>query len=487
MSIWNKLHQNLISTISIYFLLFLSFIAIYAPLIANNKPFIMKTTNKTIFLDTLDSSVGNIDLAIQRINKQNNIILLEKEKVWLVESISRVKNFLEDQNSIKKIARFHILKIIQNRNKNKLLELRDFLEQMRIKKIKSKYFFPILNSLSTSEIFFMVIPLFLLFLKLLKSKLKFLKNRSFIDLFAFALLLALVFSLFTSLRKSSFDPYNYKVISKNFTQSDWAIFPIIPYGENENIISDSSKPPSNKHILGTDPNGRDVLARMVYGTRISMSVGFVAVSIYVLIGIFVGAIAGFYAGKIDIIISRIIEVVNCFPVFFFILIVMSFVKPSIYIIMLLIGITGWPGIARLMRGEFLRLKNQEYVFAAKSLGARDSRIIFHHIMPNGLAPIIVSATFGIAGAILLESSLSFLGFGVPQPTASWGDILNSGRINVYGNWWLTVFPGIAIFLTVTAFNLIGDTLRDILDPRLKGIKSKRALQEQMKKFSKQKT
>jgi peptide/nickel transport system permease protein len=212
---------------------------------------------------------------------------------------------------------------------------------------------------------------------------------------------------------------------------------------------------------------------MIYGTRISMSVGFVAVGIYVLIGILLGALAGYFGGFVDTLISRIIEIIICFPVFFLILTVMAFLKPSIYNIMIIIGLTGWTGIARLMRGEFLRLKNQEFVLAARGLGASDYRIIFRHILPNGMAPIIVSATFGIAGAILTESALSFLGFGVPQPTASWGDILNNGRNDIYHSWWLTVFPGVMIFLTVTAFNLIGETFRDIMDPRLRGLLSRR--------------
>jgi peptide/nickel transport system permease protein len=148
---------------------------------------------------------------------------------------------------------------------------------------------------------------------------------------------------------------------------------------------------------------------------------------------------------------------------------MAFLQPSIVNIMIIIGLTGWPGIARLMRGEFLRLRGQEFVLAARALGASDPRIMLRHILPNGLGPIFVAATFGIAGAILTESALSFLGFGVPQPTASWGDILNNGRNDIYGSWWLTVFPGIAIFLTVTSFNLIGESLRDILDPRLRGM------------------
>jgi len=221
------------------------------------------------------------------------------------------------------------------------------------------------------------------------------------------------------------------------------------------------------HWLGTDTNGRDVLARMVYGARVSMSVGFVAEGIAVAIGIVLGALAGYFRGWVDIALSRVIEVVICFPVFFFILTILAFLPQSIVNIMIVIGITGWPGIARLMRAEFLRLSNLDFVTAGKALGLSDTRIIFRHIMPNGLAPILVSTTFGIAGAILVEAALSFLGFGVPQPTASWGDTLNNGAADPQGTWWLTVFPGTALFLTVTAYNLVGDAIRDATDPRLR--------------------
>lgn len=221
------------------------------------------------------------------------------------------------------------------------------------------------------------------------------------------------------------------------------------------------------HWIGTDTNGRDVLARMVYGARVSMSVGFVAEGIAVTIGVILGALAGYFRGWVDIALSRIIEVVICFPVFFFILTILAFLPQSIINIMIVIGITGWPGIARLMRAEFLRLGNLDFVTAGRALGLSDARIIFRHVMPNGLAPILVSTTFGIAGAILVESALSFLGFGVPQPTASWGDTLNNGGNDPQGTWWLTVFPGTALFLTVTAYNLVGDAFRDATDPRLR--------------------
>jgi peptide/nickel transport system permease protein len=209
------------------------------------------------------------------------------------------------------------------------------------------------------------------------------------------------------------------------------------------------------------------MARMIHGTRISLSVGFVAVSIYTVIGIFLGALAGFYGGRVDMVISRLIEVMMCFPTFFLILTVLAFLPPSIYNIMVVLGLTGWTGVARLVRGEFLKQRKIDYVSAAKVVGASDLRIIFYHILPNSLAPVLVSATFGIAGAILTESALAYLGFGVPPPTPSWGEILSQSKQYIDFAWWLTIFPGVAIFITITAYNLVGEGLRDAVDPRLK--------------------
>ncbi len=248
-----------------------------------------------------------------------------------------------------------------------------------------------------------------------------------------------------------------------------AIFaPLIsPYSPTEYNLDNALVPPQSSHWFGTDEQGRDVLSRMIYGSRVSLSVGFVAVGIALIIGILLGGVAGFYGGKIDLIISRGIEVMLCFPTFFLILAVIAFVGPSLINIMIVIGATGWTGVARLVRGEFLKLRNQEFVVGVQAMGAKSWRIIFLHLLPNSLAPVMVSATFGVASAILTESSLSFLGFGVQPPTPSWGDILSQSREFMDIAWWLTLFPGAAIFLTVTMFNLVGEGLRDAIDPRLK--------------------
>ena len=225
--------------------------------------------------------------------------------------------------------------------------------------------------------------------------------------------------------------------------------------------------PSGAHWLGTDEEGRDVLARMLYGTRISLSVGFISVFLYVSIGVVLGALAGYFGGWVDIVISRAIEIMICFPTFFLILAVLAFIGPSLVNIMAVIGLTSWPGIARLVRGEFLKLRRQDFVTAGRTVGAGSMRLIFRHILPNSLAPVLVSATFGIASSILVESSLSFLGFGVQPPTPSWGEILSQSRDFMDIAWWLAIFPGIAIFISITAYNLVGEGLRDAIDPRMK--------------------
>ena len=227
-------------------------------------------------------------------------------------------------------------------------------------------------------------------------------------------------------------------------------------------------PPSAQHPLGTDDLGRDVLARMVYGARISLAVGFAAESIAIGIGLMIGLLAGYYGGRTDAVLMRFVDIMLCFPTFFLILSVIAFIGPSIWNIMIIIGITGWMGVARLTRAETLSLKERDFVAAATAQGAGAARIMFRHILPNTLAPILVAATLGVAGAILVESSLSFLGIGVQPPTPSWGNILTAGKDNIEFAWWLSLFPGLAIFLTVLGYNLLGEGIRDAVDPRLKG-------------------
>jgi peptide/nickel transport system permease protein len=244
------------------------------------------------------------------------------------------------------------------------------------------------------------------------------------------------------------------------------VMPPVPYSPLSSSLDETLLPPGEKHWMGTDNLGRDVFARMLHGSGISLKIGLVAVGIALVIGVIVGALAGFYGGVADIVLSRVIEVVICFPFLFLILAVIVFLPPSIYNIMIVIGITRWTSIARYTRGEFIRIKEQEFTEAARALGASDRKIIFRHILPNSLAPVLVAATFGVANAILIEAALSFLGLGIQPPTPSWGDILAVGRQHIEVAWWLATFPGLAIFVTVTAYNLLGEGLRDATDPRL---------------------
>lgn len=241
---------------------------------------------------------------------------------------------------------------------------------------------------------------------------------------------------------------------------------ISPYEPTKIDVYNVISPPSAEHPFGTDELGRDLLSRMIWGSRASLKVGFIAVGIAITIGIFIGAIAGYYGGKVDAILMRFVDIMLSFPTFFLILAVIAIVEPGISTIMIVIGLTGWMDVSRLVRAEFLTLKERDFVSAARAIGASDSRIIFRHIMPNALSPVFIAATFGIAGAILVESGLSFLGLGVQPPEPSWGNILTSGKDNITVAWWLSFFPGIAILITVLSYNLVGEGLRDALDPRL---------------------
>ena len=255
-------------------------------------------------------------------------------------------------------------------------------------------------------------------------------------------------------------------VARRIEGARYVMYPPIPYSPTQHDLGERLEPPSGKHLLGTDDRGRDVASRLVHGARISLSVGFVAVAIFVTIGIVMGSLAGYYGGWVDVLISRIIEVWLCFPTLFLILAALAVLPQSIYTIMVIIGLTGWTGVARLVRGEFLKLKPQDFVTASRAVGARGRRIMFRHMLPNALGPVLISATFGVAAAILVESALSFLGFGVPPPTPSWGDTLSQARNYMDFAWWLALFPGLAIFITITSYNLVGEGLRDSIDPRL---------------------
>jgi peptide/nickel transport system permease protein len=240
---------------------------------------------------------------------------------------------------------------------------------------------------------------------------------------------------------------------------------IAPFDPDAIDVKSILLPPSGTHWMGTDGLGRDVFSRMLFGARISLLVGFVAVGIASAIGIVLGAIAGFYRGWVDIVIMRLVDIMLSIPTFFLILAVIAFLTPSIWNIMIVIGLTSWMGVTRLVRAEFLSLREREFELSAQTLGARNSRLIFRHLLPNSLTPIIVSFVLGVASAVLVESGLSFLGLGVQPPQASWGNILTDGKEYIQFAWWLSLFPGVAILLTVLGYNLLGEGLRDALDPR----------------------
>lgn len=278
----------------------------------------------------------------------------------------------------------------------------------------------------------------------------------------------------------------YQRYPRNLKEKDarsWAIWPLVfqdPYrrvqaSERDGFPgnpagADKHLGPSRHNLLGVNQEGVDVFAQLVHGARIALLVGFVSMGLAAVIGITAGAFAGFFGGWADTLISRLIELVMCIPTLVLILTLLAIVdQPTIWHLMAVIGLTGWTSIARLTRGEFLKLRQMEYVAAARSLGASELRIIFRHILPNSLAPVLVPITFGIAAAILIEGGLSFLGFGAPPPNPSWGTLLNAGRGNLK-MWWLILFPGLAMFVTVLAYNLIGEGLQEATDPRLRGVR-----------------
>jgi peptide/nickel transport system permease protein len=262
---------------------------------------------------------------------------------------------------------------------------------------------------------------------------------------------------------------------QQFLNVDWktlqygtAIWPPIRFAPSEVDLFNTSAAPSTStgHYLGTDAIGRDVLAGLIHGSRVSLLVGFLAAGVAIIIGVILGSLAGYYGGKTDLIIMRFVEVMQLFPAFFLIITIVALYGSSIWYIMLAIGLTSWTGDTKLVRGEILKVRSMDYVQAAVSLGLSNSKIIFRHVLPNAIAPVLISASFQIAGAILAEASLSFLGFGVAATKVTWGSVLSEAR-GATSSWWLAIFPGFMIFLTVVAYNLVGEGLRDALDPRLR--------------------
>lgn len=267
----------------------------------------------------------------------------------------------------------------------------------------------------------------------------------------------------------SLQSYDNQKLRSEFGQDDWAIMPLIEYGPQQQpeILRPPPASPDAHHWLGTDDRGRDVLARLIHGTRMALLIGFGTVLLSVPLGAILGLLAGYYGRWTDRIISRLLEISLTFPTLFLLLIIMALQdKPSIVSLILVLGLTRWPSTARLMRAEVLRLKELDFISAARVCGAGTSRILFYHLIPNALGPLLVNVVFGFSSAILLESALSFLGFGTPPPLASWGEILS--QANEHQNqWWLSLGPGALLFLTLLSLNALGEGLRDMLDPRLR--------------------
>jgi len=264
--------------------------------------------------------------------------------------------------------------------------------------------------------------------------------------------------------------YDNELLVSQLGSGDWALLPMVPWGYNGHDLSHVLTPPDAVHWLGTDGSGRDVLARVLHGTRVSLIVGVMSVGVLVSVGVTLGTLAGYFGGLLDALLMRVLEIVHSIPTILLLVTLLSVLSPQGYgavvAMTVVIGLVWWTDVARLIRGEILRVKELDFVQAARAQGARTWRIIVFHVLPNSISPVLVSATFALASAILVEGALSFLGFGIPDDMASWGGLLNEVRNNIEA-WWLALFPGAAIFLTVTAFNLLGEGVRDALDPRLR--------------------
>ncbi len=264
--------------------------------------------------------------------------------------------------------------------------------------------------------------------------------------------------------------YDNQRLLQRMSEEDWAVFPPVPWGYNTHDLEHVLSPPSAEHWLGTDDSGRDVMSRVVHGSRVSLAVGLLSVMVLISIGVLIGSLSAYFGGILDLLLMRIVEIVHSVPTLLFLVTMLALIMPSgwwaVVAMMVVIGLVRWTDVARLVRGEILRIKTLEYVQAARLLGMSHARILIVHILPNAMSPVLVTATFAMASAILLEGALSFLGFGIPDDMASWGSLLNEVRGHTQA-WWLAVFPGAAIFVTVTAYNLAGEGLRDAIDPRLR--------------------
>lgn len=506
--IWREFRRRILAMISAGLIVLLVTIAIFAPFLANDRPLFYRGYNRFEYQEALRTMGAVVSNAAARITDEaaageNPLDFAEDVTTIRRQAAVMAGNLPAESAAELQTLTDRITAALASPGAETAQTLRDARIELRRNfdsrqvTLTSGPHFPVFASLNGVETGFLILNLLFLLLPAwlpLVRKAISREHPAARNLATTAILVGIpiVCGLIWWLTvPERIDRTNYKagVLAANAEKLDSApvvyesvLWPAVPFGLDEDNLdakyvpwagrapSDdgSPKPWAQPHWLGTDGIGRDVLSRMIWGGRVSLSVGIVAVSIYVGIGIIVGAIAGYFRGTADMLISRIIEIVICFPSFFLILTIVAFLGPSIFNIMIVIGLTGWTGVARLVRGEFLRLGEQEFVLASRALGYSPLRIIFRHVLPNAMAPVLVSATFGIAGAILTESALSFLGFGITVPTPSWGGILSTGRDAIFRAPWMIYVPGFAIFLTITAYNLVGEAFRDAADPRLRG-------------------
>lgn len=310
--------------------------------------------------------------------------------------------------------------------------------------------------------FMLFLPVAVLIKYCLKNKWKLLRM-GLIAVFALILLIPFIYA------KTKLDKIDWREEVSDLGKSEFVLFTPIPYGPFENVAAPYQSP-GYTHLLGTDKIGRDVLSRMLYGARVSLAVGILATAVSLIIGIVIGMMTGYLGGKTDIIVMRIVEIIMCFPTFLLLLILMAIMmdykfEQSILLVIAVIGLTSWTGLSRIVRGEVLKQRALPYIQTCESLGIPVWRIMIFHLLPNVVGPILVSFTFGVAGAIIAESGLSFLGFGVQSPTASWGELLRQAFTDPFNYWYLTLWPGIAIFISVLSFNFAGEGLRQAFDPQ----------------------
>ena len=505
--IWRQFRKRKAAVFCAGVIIFLVVISIWAPFLANGRPLYYRGTNRFEFREavrTLRDLAGRLPVtppgatlspadeqqhatlwkSITRRSDQVRASLPDEQRSWFdgwIKDVTAAQSSADGAQRLKTLQR----------------SLRKELDRNDITLVSQNHF-PVLASLGIQDAFFLTwsvlslaAPLWMAAVNRCIPEQRH-RQRWWVKFTTWWLLPAVFAAGWWLLVPARVDrtPYKAGVLAEQAEAAtanvvyETVMWPPIPYSLDDDNLAWKHSPPAlfvtpevkteplgawdAPHWLGTDEIGRDMLCRMLWGGRISLSVGIVAVVIYVSIGIVIGALAGYYRGVVDLIISRIIEVVICFPAFFLILTIVAFVGSGLFNIMVVLGLTGWTGIARLIRGEFLRLVDQEFVLAGKALGYSPARLIFRHVLPNALAPVLVSATFGLAGAILTESALSFLGLGVNVPTPSWGGILSSGRKSMEHSPWMIWFPGLAIFITITCYNLVGEALRDASDPRLRG-------------------